>query len=62
MIRILRKHADEGTLAAFGVCAIAASVVLSLILGLSDERALSSSGASLPDALHALLSAIRVGS
>jgi hypothetical protein len=62
MARILRKHADDGTLAAFGVFAIAASVVLSLILGLSDERALSSTGASLPDALYSLLSAIRVGS
>ncbi|MBD9427105.1 hypothetical protein IB232_17350 [Pseudomonas sp. PDM15] len=60
MPRPMRQHADSGALAAFGLFAIAASVLLSLVLGLGDERA-PTSGASLPDALHALLGAIRVG-
>ena len=59
MPRLLRQHAQSGALAGFGLFAIAASVLLSMALGLGDERALS--GASLPDALHALLAAIRVG-
>ncbi|MDG9922445.1 MULTISPECIES: hypothetical protein [unclassified Pseudomonas] len=60
MPRLLRQHAQSGALAGFGLFAIAASVLLSMVLGLGDERALSG-GASQPDALHALLAAIRVG-
>jgi hypothetical protein len=61
MSRFLRQQADSGALAGFGLFAIAASVLLSMILGLGDERALQAGGASLPDALHGLLAAIRVG-
>lgn len=61
MPRLLRQHAESGALAGFGLFAIAASVLLSMAVGLGDERALQASAASLPDALHGLLAAIRVG-
>ena len=60
MSRLIRQHAESGALAGFGLFAIVASVLLSMALGLGDERALSG-GADLPSALHALLAAIRVG-
>lgn len=61
MPRLLRQHAQSGALAGFGLFAIATSVLLSMALGLGDERALQASAASLPDVLHGLLAAIRVG-
>ena len=58
MPRLLRQHAESGALAGFGLFAIAASVLLSMAVGLGDERALQ---ASLPDVVYGLLAAIRVG-
>lgn len=62
MARLIRKHADSGALAGFGLCAIAASVLLSLVLGLGGDLRAQSHTANLPEVLQNLLSAVRVGS
>jgi hypothetical protein len=61
MARLIRKHADSGALAGFGLLAITASVLLALSLG---SAGVSLQAHATPDPLQmlqSLLGAIRVG-
>lgn len=60
MAKLIRKHADSGALAGFGVLAIAASILLALTLG-SAGALEAHATPNLAQALQGLLSAIRVG-
>ncbi|WP_394560252.1 hypothetical protein [Aquipseudomonas alcaligenes] len=62
MARLLRRHADSGTLAGLGLLAIVASIVLALSLGSVDLDLQSHSSANLAQTLQNLLGAIRVRS
>lgn len=61
MARFIRKQARSGALAGIGLYGIAASIVLAFSLGQGQVHA-SAVSAALPQGLHSLLAAIRVGS
>lgn len=61
MARFIHEHADNSTLAGFGLLSVIASVLLALSLAATDASGPEHPSIALQPALLALLGAIRVG-